>query len=323
MSLGVASLAFAFPAPEYVTGDTSVHDPTMCKDHLGKYFIFSTGVGLEIRTSIDRIEWTRVGVVWPDGAPWTDEYTGNANGSLWAPDCTYINGEFNLYYAASSFGSQNSAIFFAKSATGMPGNWSDYGLVTSTSTSNDYNAIDPKSIFLLSILSIPYLKYPYLSSLIIHNGRWYLSLGSFWTGIKEIMLSSKTGRPLSDKISSIAERTDNSGSTEASVIYRHGRYFYLFTSWDFCCRGTNSTYNIRAGRSDRVEGPFMDKSGVPLIDGGGTIVLESHGSIVGPGGQDLFIDRYGPILVYHYYTSNGSFLGINKLDFSDGWPMVV
>jgi hypothetical protein len=30
--------------------------------------------------------------------------------------------------------------------------------------------------------------------------------------------------------------------------------------------------------------------------------------IIGPGGQDVFDDTDGPILVYHYYTSSGSYV---------------
>ncbi|KAI0784576.1 glycoside hydrolase family 43 protein [Abortiporus biennis] len=297
------SCVSAVVGPGTVTGDTAVHDPTMCKDNSGKYWVFSTGVGLEIRTSTDRTAWTKVGLVWPNGASWTDQYTGTSNGALWAPDCTYLNGQFYLYYAASSFGSQNSAIFFAKSSTGLPGSWTNEGLVTSTSSSNNYNAIDP--------------------NLIIVNNQWYLSLGSFWTGIKLETLSSSTGKPSSTSVTSLAERTANNGAIEASVIYQFGSFFYLFTSWDNCCQGTSSTYNIRVGRSSNVAGPYTDQAGVALTSGGGTLVLGTHDNIVGPGGQDLMTDNDGPILVYHYYTSSGSFLGINRLDFSSGWPVVV
>ncbi|KAK7683018.1 hypothetical protein QCA50_013690 [Cerrena zonata] len=305
--LGVLSLVItacqAVVGPGRVTGDTAVHDPTMCKDNSGKYWVFSTGPGLEIRTSTDRIAFTKVGLVWPNGASWTDQFTGQSNGSLWAPDCTYMNGQFYLYYAASSFGSQTSGIFLARSSTGLPGSWINDGLVTSTTPSNNYNAIDP--------------------NLIIENGSWFLSLGSFWTGIKLMNLNSGTGKPSSSAVTALAQRTANGGAIEASVVYKHNNLFYLFTSWDNCCRGTSSTYNIRVGRSSSVSGPYVDQAGVALTSGGGTLVLASHDSIIGPGGQDLLDDTDGPILVYHYYTATGSFLGINRLDFTSGWPVVV
>ncbi|PBK74664.1 glycoside hydrolase family 43 protein [Armillaria solidipes] len=288
--------------PGVVTGNTAVHDPTMCKDSSGKYFVFSTGVGLEIRTSPDRVAFTFVGLVWPNGASWTDPFTLTSNGALWAPDCYYTNGVFHLYYAASSFGSQNSAIFYATSSTGLPGSFTNHGLVTSTSSSNNYNAIDP--------------------NLLVDGSNWYLSLGSFWTGIKVESVSPSTGLSTSS-VTSIAQRTANGGAIEASVIYKHGSFYYLFTSWDLCCQGTSSTYNIRVGRSTSPTSGFVDQAGVALTSGGGTLVLGTHGSIVGPGGQDLMDDVDGSILVYHYYTSSGSFLGINRLDFSSGWPVVV
>ncbi|KAG5721688.1 Arabinan endo-1,5-alpha-L-arabinosidase [Termitomyces sp. T112] len=299
----LATLSRAVVGPGVVTGDTAVHDPTMCKDDTGMYFVFSTGVGIEIRTSPDRTAWTYRGMVWPNGASWTDPYTGTSNGALWAPDCTYLNGQFYLYYAASTFGSQNSAIFFAKSSTGLPGSFVNEGLVASTSPGNNYNAIDP--------------------NLLIDGSNWYLSLGSFWTGIKLEILSSSTGKPSSSAVTSLAQRTANNGAIEASTIYKFGNFYYLFSSWDLCCQGTSSTYNIRVGRSTSPTGGYVDQAGVSLLNGGGTLVLGSHDNIIGPGGQDIMTDVDGPILVYHYYTPSGSFLGINRLDFSSGWPVVV
>ncbi|KAF9042310.1 arabinanase [Panaeolus papilionaceus] len=305
--------------PQHVTGDTAVHDPTMCKDSSGVYYVFSTARGLEIRTSKDRIDWKLIGKVWPNGAPWTDKYTNTSNGVLWAPDCTYVDGQFILYYSASTSGSQNSGIFLAKSNTGQPGSsfafkmgtdshlptgaFSNEGLITSTSSSNNYNAIDP--------------------NLLIDNDNWFLSLGSFWTGIKSMTLNRGTGKPVNSTITPLAQRTTNNGAVEGSAMFKYGNYYYLFTSWDKCCQGVNSTYNIRVGRSNSPTDGFVDKSGVALTSGGGSPVLEGHGNIHGPGGQDLMMDGDVPIIIYHYYTSAGNNLGINRLDFSSGWPVVV
>ncbi|TFK18986.1 secreted arabinase [Coprinopsis marcescibilis] len=298
-------LVSAQVGPGRVTGDIAAHDPTLCKDNNGKYYLFSTAPGLDIRTSTDRIHWTLEGRVWPNGgATWTDEYTGTRDGNLWAPECYYTGQEFWLYYSASSFGSQKSAIFLAKSTTGSPGTWTHLGMVTSTAPrTHDYNAIDP--------------------NLFIENGNWYLSLGSYWTGIKLLRLDPATGKPLSNALISLARRTANSGAVEASTIYKNGNYYYLFTSWDNCCRGTNSTYNIRVGRSSRADGGYVDQNGVALTNGGGTLVLATHSRAIGPGGQDVYTDNDGPILVYHHYTSAGHALGINRLSFANGWPVVV
>ena len=99
-----------------------------------------------------------------------------------------------------------------------------------------------------------------------------------------------------------------------------------FASVDDCCKGTGSTYRIIVGRSTSVNGPYTDRGGIALTQGGGAIVLSSHGNIIGPGGQTVLNDTDGDILVYHYYDgrNNGApALGMNKLGWtSDGWPYV-
>ncbi|KAF8671175.1 Glycosyl hydrolases family 43 [Rhizoctonia solani] len=288
----------AYPNPGKVTGSIDVHDPSICRDSAGKYFLFSTAPGIAVRTSTDRTNWSYVGTVWSKGqATWTDKYTSTTggNGNL----CAVWE---QLYYAASSFGSRNSAIFFATSTTGLPNSWTNQGLVLSTTNSDDYNAIDP--------------------SLIIDGNNWWLTFGSFWSGIKLVPLGSSTGKPSGSTIYSLAKRTAGGGAVEAPMLIKNGNYYYLFTSWDKCCDGTSSTYNIRIGRSTSITGPYVDESGVALMSGGGTEILGLHGSIIGPGGQSVFKDTDGWVIDYHYYTSTGSLLGINLLNFASGWPVV-
>ncbi|KAG8941270.1 hypothetical protein FRC04_004632 [Tulasnella sp. 424] len=142
-------------------------------------------------------------------------------------------------------------------------------------------------------------------NLVIDGSNWYLALGSWWTGIKELKLSSSTGFTSSSTVTALAQRTAASGAIEAASLYKYGSYWYLFSSWDVCCQGVNSTYNIRVGRSTSPTGGFVDQSGVALTSGGGTLVLSTHDGIYGPGGQDVFDDIDGPILVYrgllHFY----------------------
>ncbi|KAK0476982.1 secreted arabinase [Armillaria novae-zelandiae] len=303
VALTCVGLGHAYVSPGVVSGSTGTHDPTICKDKDGTYFLFATAVGISITTSTDRTAFTYQGLVWPNGASWTDEYTLTSNGNLWAPEC---------YYDGSQFW---SAIFLATSSTGAPGSWTNKGLVTSTSTGDSYNGIEV--------------------DLLTDGSTWYLSLGSWWTGIKMIKLNSSTGLSSGSSVTSLAQRTEASGAIEASSIYKYGSYYYLFTSWDVCCSGTSSTYNIRVGRSTSISGTYYDKSGVSLLSGGGTLVLESHDALLlssdrsmGPAGQDILEDGDGPILVYHYYTSAGSFVSTfiwvsTRLDFSTGWPVVA
>jgi len=111
---------------------------------------------------------------------------------------------------------------------------------------------------------------------------------------------------------------------EASFIFHHGSYYYLWVSFDLCCRGASSTYRIMVGRSTSVTGPYLDRNGTRMTSGGGTQVLAGHGSIHGPGGQSVIADTDANVLFYHYYANSGaSFLGINLIGYdSAGWPFV-
>jgi arabinan endo-1,5-alpha-L-arabinosidase len=158
------------------------------------------------------------------------------------------------------------------------------------------------------------------------SGNWWLAFGSFFNGINMVQLDPGTGKPLGAKPTcySLAQRTGT--AIEGSTVYLHAGMYYLFASVDVCCQGINSTYHIVVGRSSSPQGPYVDRGGVAMTQGGGTIVLATHGNIIGPGGQDVLSDTDGDFLVYHYYDGdNGGIptLGINLLGWtSDGWPFV-
>ncbi|GAA2449749.1 hypothetical protein GCM10010421_47640 [Streptomyces glaucus] len=98
----------------------------------------------------------------------------------------------------------------------------------------------------------------------------------------------------------------------------------LFASYDTRCAGTGSTYKVKAGRATSATGPYRDRNGVALTDNGGTPVLESHGGVIGPGGQSIMSDADGDLIVHHYYDGNDNGtpkLGINLLNRSSGWPV--
>jgi arabinan endo-1,5-alpha-L-arabinosidase len=299
--------AAGYPNPGLVTGDTSVHDPSMVRAPDGTYYLFSTHQGIEIRISTDRIHFTRDGSVLPGGATWAGAYGNDTD--VWAPDVSYRNGVYWLYYAVSSFGSNHSAIGLATSTTAKPGSWTDKGLVYASQSTDNFNAIDP-------------------ALTVDASGRWWLSFGSFWSGIKMIQINPATGKQLASNTTrySIAERP-SPDAEEASYTYAHGGYYYLFASFDYCCRGTSSTYRIMVGRSTSPAGPYVDESGAPMMNGGGTQILATHGNVIGPGGQSVLHDAGGDLLVYHYYAANLNgtpALGLNLLGWdSAGWPYVM
>ena len=125
----------------------------------------------------------------------------------------------------------------------------------------------------------------------------------------------------SDEPLRLADRQSPPNAIEAPYLVRHDGYFYLFVSKDFCCKGVDSTYRIAVGRSKDVTGPYVDADGVPLLEDGGTPVLATDGTRVGPGGQSVS----GGLLAFHWYDADldGQFrLGLLPLQWRDGWPRV-
>jgi arabinan endo-1,5-alpha-L-arabinosidase len=299
---GAPAGAAAYPNPGTVTGSVGAHDPGVVKRPDGTYLIAYTGDNIVLKTSGDRVAFRDVGVAFPNGAPWARAYTGGS-ASLWAPDLSYRGGKYLMYYSASTFGSNHSAIFLATSPSGNPGTWTNQGLVVESAASDHFNAIDPN-------LAVD------------GSGRWWLTFGSFWSGIQQAELDPATGKRLNGTLRTIAGR--GGGAIEAPFLFRHGSFYYLYVSFDLCCRGAASTYRVMVGRSAAPTGPFTDRAGTALTAGGGTEVLAGHGAIHGPGHEAVFTDTGGDVLVYHYYTDTGAArLGINLLGYdAAGWPYV-
>jgi len=301
----IPGTASAYPNPGTVTGSTVVHDPTMIRTSSGQYLLYATGGGLANKKSTDRIAFSAGGDAFSSKPGWWSNYSSVPE--AWAPDISYHGGKYLLYYAVSKFGSNTSAIGLATSTTGQPGSWTDQGIVYTSGSSSDYNAIDP-NLFVDS------------------DGKWWLSFGSWWTGIKMIQINPSTGKQLSSNTTrySIASRPTGTKAVEAPYIVKRNGYYYLFASYDVCCQGASSTYKVKVGRATSVTGPYYDKNGVAMMSNGGTPVLESHGSIIGPGGQSIMNDTDGDLIVYHYYDGNDNGtpkLGINLLSWSTGWPV--
>jgi arabinan endo-1,5-alpha-L-arabinosidase len=297
-----------------LTGDTRIHDPSVIEVD-GKYAAFGTGEqglyrgAIKVKTSVDGARWTDAGAIGKGVPKWAAEVLGFQPTNIWAPSISRRGGTFFLYYCLSSFGNNTSAIGLMTSTSfdpAKPGEgWQDRGLVVMSSEKDDFNAIDPFRID-------------------TSDGRAFLTFGSFWSGIKLSELNPKTGKLISEAAPVIAIAGRHGGAIEAPSILEHDGKFYLFVSFDQCCKGVASTYNIRVGRADRIEGPYRDRDGKGMADGGGALMLATTGRFIGPGGQEAVKTARGDWLAFHYY--DGDDAGAAKLQFSplawtaDGWP---
>ena len=281
-----------------LTGNLGTHDPTLINEN-GTWWQFQTGVGIYGKVSRNGgTQWDPLPSVLPNGLSWWRTYVPNQSGNdVWAPDVKVYNGRTYMYYSVSTFGSKVSLIGLISASSIAAGDWRDDGLVIRTTASNDYNAIDPDLV-------------------LDANGAPWLSFGSWNTGIKLTRLGSNM-KP-TGSLYSIASR---SGGIEAPAIVLRNGYYYLFVSVGTCCQGVNSTYQIRYGRSTSITGPYVDKSGVNMMSGGGSLLDSGNERWRGPGGQDV---AGTSVIVRHAYDAqdNGNAkLLISNLNWdSDGWP---
>lgn len=323
----------------FTTDTLMVHDPVMAWEN-GVFYLFSTGMGVQVATSTDRKTWT----VHPFGAireipSWTHDSVPGFRNHVWAPDIINYKGRWWMAYSCSTFGRNTSAIGLASSPTlnfkdSLLYYWKDEGCLVSSQEHRDkWNAIDPA--FILD-----------------KQGNPWLTWGSFWDGIQLARLDPETMHiPQGERPKTIARRialrdtlsvepnptSRHAGrnAIEAPFITRHGDYFYLFVSHDYCCRGMKSNYKVVVGRSLNIEGPYLDREGRDLAAGGGTLVIQGDKVDFEAAGHNAFyhiptgVDDQGnikhtDIFICHGYSikhSGQAILIQREVEWTnDGWP---
>ena len=297
-----------------------VHDPSVIRQG-STYYVFSTdkdaaqGGFIPVRCTSDKVTVTDCGFVFATLPSWIAAAVPAAT-EVWAPDISYFNGTYHLYYAVSSFGSNVSAIGLATNVTLDRTDpaylWTDHGVVLQSSSSSDFNAIDPNVA-------------------IDSTGEVWLTFGSFWTGIYQQQLDAASGQlaaggartHLAERLSSVQY-----DPVEGADVVQHNGYWYLFTSWDFCCTSpaSSATYKIVVGRGTSPNGPFLDKDGVDLAAGGGSVVLAGTGNYAAPGGQTVLVDATnGDTIVFHALdlSRNGvPVLFMKGITWPSDWPVI-
>ena len=293
------------PRSLQLSGNLGAHDPVILAAG-GRFHYFSTGNGISVKTSTDLLRWTQQPDVFPTTPAWFQQSVPDYEPrNIWAPDISYFGGQYHLYYSVSSFGSNRSCIGHATRADLDVGSWTDHGAVLCSNQpgqNDNFNAIDPNVI-------------------LDEEGTPWLAFGSFWSGIQLSQLAADGARA-GTQLYPLASR--GGGAIEAPFLVRRCGYYYLFVSFDACCRGADSTYNLRVGRSRALAGPYLDRAGTALLNGGGTPLLEGDADWAGPGHNAVLFDGLRAFNVYHAYaTTNGaSQLRISELAWDEeGWPV--
>lgn len=332
ISLFIAVFLFSFSGlkAQELHRNISVHDPVMAKQG-DTYYLFCTGMGVSIWSSKDMENWKREKPVFAEAPKWAVEAIPSFKGHIWAPDISFYNGTYFLYYSVSAFGKNTSAIGLATNTTLDPESpdykWVDHGnIIQSFPGKTNWNAIDPNIIT-------------------DKKGNPFMSFGSFWDGLKLVKLNKdrKSIAESPDSLLTIASLKKSSSdenppsvdnnpvdaggnAIEAPFIFKKGKYYYLFASTDYCCKGPQSTYKMIVGRSKDVKGPYLDKSGLSLATAGGTLLMEGDKDWYGVGHNSVYTFDDTDYLVFHGYDAadkGRSKLRIEKLGWEKGWPFVL
>lgn len=297
----------------------SVHDPVVINQN-DIYYLYCTGEGITCYSSKDLKEWKREPSVFSEKPVWADSVVPDFKNHIWAPDISFHNDTYYLYYSVSAFGKNTSAIGVATNKTLNPNEkgykWVDQGIVLQSVPNRDmWNAIDPNLVF-------------------DENNTPWLSFGSFWNGLKLVKLNPdllSIAQPEEwytiakrKRSFELADTNAGDGALEAPFIFKKHGYYYLFLSWDLCCRGEKSTYKVVVGRSKNVMGPYIDKEGKPLNEGGGTLLIQGNENWYGAGHNSTYTFNEKDYIFFHAYDANdkgASKLKVAELEWDkDQWP---
>lgn len=349
----LAAHASAQPSQAPPTGpvtDVPIHDPVLTRQD-GSYYLFGTGRGIAAWASDDLESWRRLDPVFNDAPAWVAPMLPEFRNHIWAPDIFEHGGTYYLYYSVSAFGRNTSAIGVATNATLDPSDasfrWVDHGMVVQSVPGRDmWNAIDPHLV-------------------LDEEGTPWMSFGSHWDGIKLVKMDTTltsiaepqewwtiaarhrywklderdagdSANPELNYENLYSERlvamnqASFSSAVEAPTIFRKDGWYYLFVSWDRCCRGVNSTYKVVVGRARDIRGPYVDREGESMVHGGGTLVVDGYASSErwAAGGHNDVVTFDGvDYLVFHAYdaTDEGrSKLLVREIQWDEhGWPTVA
>ncbi len=297
-----------------------VHDPVVIEEN-GTYHLFCTGKGISHFTSADLQNWKMVQPVFEEKPSWTDNVVPNFENHIWAPDVIHKNGQYYLYYSVSAFAKNTSAMGVATTKSLAPSNpdygWTDHGIVVQSHPNRDmWNAIDPNIVF-------------------DENDTPWMAFGSFWDGLKMVKLDDtllKIAEPQEwytiarrERSFDLADTDPGDAALEAPFIFKKDDYYYLFLSWDLCCRGEDSTYKVVVGRSKSVTGPYLDAEGKDLAKGGGTLVIQGSNNWYGVGHNSAYSFKGKDYFFSHAYDAKDDGrpkLVTKQIKWVNGWPKV-
>ena len=290
-------------------------DPTVLRAADGWFYGYGTentwtdGVHhiVPIIKSKNLVQWHFVADAFTARPAWKSE------GGIWAPDVSFVNGKYYMFYSISTWGDKNPGIGVAI-ATQPDGNFIDLGKIFDSQSIGVANSIDP---FLFQTSVGAQLKS-------------YLFWGSFY-GIYGIEMAA-------DLKSTTGTKFKIAGNAfEAPYIYEKEGKFIFFGSIGSCCDGANSQYRVGTAMATDIKGPYYDKNGAAIINDGqlGRSFLTGNKELswVGPGHNSKIVtdDAGTDFFLYHAVDVNKPTLPggatrrplmMDKINWVNGWPSI-
>jgi beta-xylosidase len=252
--------------------------------------------------SRDLINWEVVGSVFRNRPEWSV-------GSYWAPEISHYRGRFFIYYAARKKG--GPLCVAVATAASPQGPYTDHGPLIC----QEVGSIDP---------------FPVNDE----NGQRYLLWKEDGNSVGKP--TPIWAQPLSaDGTRLVGERRElfhndqawekhNSlpygNLVEGPAVVRHGGWFYIFYSGNFCC-ARECNYMMGVARSKKLLGPWEKKADNPILRGNEAWKCPGHGTVVEDAkGRDF--------LLYHAYKADdfvyvGRQAMLDEIEWgTDGWPSI-
>ena len=347
-----------------VSSGVAVHDPSIVKDG-DEYYIFGSHMSAAKCGDLMSWEsiadgYTKSNPVYGqiyDVADQAFAYSGSKKSLIptdddgthvWAPDVIYneAQGLYYMYYCTTSTWNASNLCYGTSKTIEGPYEWQG-ALI--------YSGYDKDTIKATDVLD--YVDEDYALKHYVRNngynvddypnaidpsvfydadGRMWMVYGSWSGGIYLLELDPQTGlviHPQADPDNNVdayyGKRLLGGGHKSIEgpyILYDEtSGYYYLFVSWDYCCRGSKSNYRVAVGRSKKVAGPYRDRNGKDMRQGGGTIVIEGDKQEFEAAGHcSAYSFADGDWFVCHGYCipKNGVPLLIQKKITwtADGWP---
>lgn len=265
---------------------TDFADPTVWKGDEDFWYAVCTQLHSLIRSK-DLYTWE-----WKSANPLSESVKNKVKetyANFYAPDVTVVAGQRLMYVGLINTVSDSAIGVFKESSE--PGHFDYVGTITDVAASGVKDCIDPDVVT-------------------DEQGRVWLFFGSTY-GIYRVQLSEDG---LSVKAGAIFERVAGkdgySGSTrddvfEAAYLYHKDGYWYLFAS---AGSYSNYKYHLVVGRSQSIDGTFVDQDGKSMVTGNATTILRSDENdyFFGPGHcGEIFTDTAGnDYMFYHCHNTS-------------------